>query len=62
MTKGLDIYTCLYPTSPIPPPLSKKKQPNLSYPNEYKDCFDYDYKALAILANNSCTRIKDVVQ
>lgn len=46
---------------PSPPPL-KKKKPNLSYPNEYKDCFDYEYKALAILANNSCTRKKDVVQ
>lgn len=44
------------------PPPSQKKKPNLSYPNEYKDCFDYEYKALAILANNSCTRIKVVVQ
>lgn len=110
MTKGLDIYTCLYPTSPTPPPLLKKKP--LSYPIQMKptnikqycqpifirddsisikwcvtdfffvffslstlvlfkhpygkDCFAarniYDCKALAILANNSCTRIKVVVQ
>lgn len=49
-------------TLPHPSPPLKKKKPNLSYPNEYKDCFDYEYKALAILANNSCTRKKDVVQ